>query len=90
MTHNTGECRKYEKDNTLKNGFRKKVTVGQKCHGNGKKDHSNSFTQFMERFSTLEKAVKKTRKARQRRNIARNTVTLVILTQNRIMGTVVL
>ncbi len=57
-THNTGECRKYEKDGILKNGFCKKVTAGQKHHGNGKKDHSNSFAQFMECFSKLEKAVK--------------------------------
>ncbi len=26
-THNTGECHKYQKDRTLKNGFRKKVTM---------------------------------------------------------------
>jgi hypothetical protein len=63
MTHNTGECHKYKKDGILKNGFSKKITIGQKCHGNGKKDHSNSFAQFMERFSKLKKAVKKTQKS---------------------------
>jgi hypothetical protein len=35
----------------------KKVTIGQKRHGNGKKDHANSFVQFMEYFSKLKKAV---------------------------------
>jgi hypothetical protein len=62
-TRNTGECRKYKKDRTLKNGFHKKVIVGQKCYGNGKKDHATSFVNFMERFSKLEKAVKKTQKS---------------------------
>jgi hypothetical protein len=36
-THNTGECRKYEKDGTLEKCFSEKVAVGQKRHGNGKK-----------------------------------------------------
>jgi hypothetical protein len=61
-THNTGECRKYEKDGPLKKGFSKKAVIGQKCHGNGKKDHVNSFVQIMERFSKLKKAVIKTHK----------------------------
>ncbi len=67
MTHNTSECCKYKKDRTLKNGFHKKVTIGQTRHGNCKKDHSNSFVQFMEHFSKLEKAVKKTQKSSQKK-----------------------
>ncbi len=63
MTHNTGECHKYEKDGTLKKSFNGKAAVGSKCHGNGKKDHANSFAQLMERFLKLEKAVKKTQKS---------------------------
>jgi hypothetical protein len=66
-THNTSECHKYKKAGTLKNGFRKKLTVGQKHHGNGKKDHSISFVQFMERFSKLKKAVKKTQNSSQKK-----------------------
>jgi hypothetical protein len=62
-THNTGVCHKYEKDGTLKKSFNGKAAVGLKCHGNGKKDHANSFAQFMERCSKLEKAVKKTQKS---------------------------
>ena len=54
-THNTGECRKYEKDGTLKKSFNGKATVGAKYNGKGKKDHANSFAQIMERFSKLEK-----------------------------------
>jgi hypothetical protein len=61
-THNTSECRKYEKDGTLKKTFNGKAAIGSKHHGNGKKDHANSFAQFMERFSKLEKAFKKTQK----------------------------
>ncbi len=59
-THNTNECPKYKKDGTIKNGFGKKTAIGQKRHGNDKKDHANSFVQFMECFSKLKKAVKKT------------------------------
>ncbi len=66
-THNTGECHKYEKDGTLKNSFSKKAAIGQKCHGIGKKDHANSFAQFMERFSKLKKAVKKTQKSSRKK-----------------------
>jgi hypothetical protein len=61
MTHNTGECHKYEKDGTSKQGFGKKAAIGQKHHGSSKKDHYNSFA-FMECFSKLKKAVKKTQK----------------------------
>jgi hypothetical protein len=66
-THNTGECRKYEKDGTPKKSFNGKATVGKKHNGKGKKDHANSFAQFMERFSKLEKAVKKTHKSSRKK-----------------------
>ena len=89
-THNTGGCSKYEKDGTLKKGFSGKAAIGQKHNGYIKKENANSFAQFMDRFSKLEKTVKKPRKARARRNVATNTATLVILTRNRIVGTIVL
>ena len=54
---------KYEKDGTLKKSFNGKAAVGAKYNGKGKKDHANSFVQIMERFSKLEKAVKKTKKS---------------------------
>ena len=66
-THNTGECHKYKKDGTLKNGFIKKAAIGQKWHTNGKKDHANSFAQFIECFSKLKKAAKKTQKSSQKK-----------------------
>ncbi len=66
-THNTGECHKYEKDGTPKQGFSKNAAIGQKHYGNGKKDHANSFVQFMEHFSKLKKAVKKTQKSLQKK-----------------------
>ncbi len=90
MTHNTGECHKYEKDGTLKKSFNGKAAIGPKHHGNGKKDHTNSFMQFMECFSKLDKAVKKTQKSSRKKKLIKNSATLVIPTQNRIMGTVVL
>jgi hypothetical protein len=66
-THNTGECRKYKKDGTLKKSFNGKAAVGAKRNGNGKKIHANSFTQFMERFPKLEKDVKKTQKSSRKK-----------------------
>jgi hypothetical protein len=66
-THNTGDCHKYEKDGTLKKGFSKIAAIGQKCHGSGKKENSNSFTQIMEHFSKLKKIVKKGQKSLQKK-----------------------
>jgi hypothetical protein len=85
-----GECRKYEKYGTLKKSFRRKATVGQKHHGNGRKESANSFTQIMDRFLKLKKTVKKAQKSLRKRNVATKIATLVIPTWNRIMGTVVL
>jgi len=67
MTHNTGECRKYEKDGTLKKIFSGKAAVGQKRHGKGKKESANSFAQIMDRFSKLEKTVKKAQKGSRKK-----------------------
>ena len=62
-THNTGECRKYEKDGTLQKSFSAKTSAGKKSASGGKKQaYGNSFAQVMERFSKLEKAVKKSNK----------------------------
>ena len=65
MTHNIGECHKYDNDGTIQKSFSRKAAVGQKCHG--KKETSNSFTQIMERFSKLEKTVKKTQKSARKK-----------------------
>ena len=66
-THNTSECRKYEKDGTLQKGFGAKAAVGRKRHGSGKNESRNSFAQVMERFSKLEKAVKKSHKSARKK-----------------------
>ena len=66
-THNTSECRKYEKDGTLQKSFGAKPAVGQKRRGSGKKESHNSFAQVMERFSKLEKAVKKNHKSARKK-----------------------
>ncbi len=66
-THNTGECHKYEKDGTLKKGFSGKAAIGQKCHGSGKKEKSNSFAEIIKRFSKLEKIAKKAQKSSQKK-----------------------
>jgi hypothetical protein len=63
MTHNTGECRKYKKDGTLKKGFSGKAAIGQKRNGYNKKENANSFVQLMDHFSKLKKTVKKAQKS---------------------------
>ena len=67
QSNRISECRKYEKDGTLKQSFGGKAAVGQKRHGSGKKENANSFAQFMDRFSKLEKAVKKGRKSSRKK-----------------------
>ncbi len=62
-THNTGECRKYEKDGTLKKGFSRKAAIEQKRNGYNKKENTNSFGQFTDHFSKLEKTVNKAQKS---------------------------
>ncbi len=52
---------------TLKKGFSGKAAVGQKRHGNGRKESANSFAQIMDRFSKLEKTVKKAQKSLQKK-----------------------
>ena len=89
-THNTGECHKYEKDGTLKKSFNGKAAIGPKHHGNGKKDQLIPLHNSWNASRNLRKLSKRSRKAHKRRNVAKNTATLVIPTQNRIMGTVVL
>jgi hypothetical protein len=66
-THNTGECHKYERDGTLKKSFSGKAAVGQKRHGNGRKESANSFAQIMDCFSKLEKTVKKAQKSSRKK-----------------------
>ena len=58
-THNTSECRKFEKDGTRKKGFGKPA----KSH---KKD-GNSFAQLTKKLSKLEKFVKKSAKKSRKR-----------------------
>ncbi len=68
-THNTSECRKYEKDGTLQKSFSVKAAVEQKRRGSGKKESHNSFAQVMERFSKLKKAVKKRHKGARKKKL---------------------
>ena len=66
-THNTGECRKYEKDGTLKKSFSGKAAVGQKRNGKGKTEGANSFTQIMDHISKLKKTVKEAQKGSRKK-----------------------
>jgi len=65
--HTTGECRKYNNDGTLQNSFGGKTADGKKRQDGSKKESASSLTQVMERFSKLEKALKKSQKSAHKR-----------------------
>ncbi len=56
-THNTGECRKYEKDGTEKSSFRTAKKVGKRSY-----PANQNFVQLTEKIEKLEKALKKSGK----------------------------
>ncbi len=57
MTHSTGECRKYEKDGTLKASFRATKKGGKKSYPS-----NQNFAQLTKKIEKLEKALKKSGK----------------------------
>ena len=61
-THNTNECKKWEKDGSLKALWVKKGKSTDK-----KKLEGRLFAQLMERFSKLEKSIKKGKKSASRK-----------------------
>ncbi len=61
-THNTGECRKYEKDGTEKSSFRAAKKGGKRSYPL----HQN-FAQLTEKIKKLEKALKKSGKRGKKR-----------------------
>ena len=56
-THNTGECRKYEKDGTEKSSFRAAEKGGKRSYPS-----NQNFAQLTEKIKKLEKALKKSSK----------------------------
>ncbi len=80
MTHSIGECRKYEKDGTLKASFRTAKKGGKKSYPS-----NQNFAQLTEKIEKLEKALKKSRKK------VRNAATrIAIPTSNKKLGWVAL
>ncbi len=61
-THSTGECRKYEKDGTLKASFRAAKKGGKKSYPS-----NQNFTQLTKKIKKLEKALKKSGKRGKKR-----------------------
>ena len=61
-THSTGECRKYEKDRTLKASFRAAKKGGKKSY-----PLNQNFAQLTEKIEKLEKALKKSGKRGKKR-----------------------
>jgi hypothetical protein len=62
MTHNTGECRKYEKDGTEKSSFRAAKKGGKRSYPS-----NQNFAQLTEKVEKLEKALKKSGKKGKKR-----------------------
>ena len=63
-THNTNECRRYEKDGTAKSGWDKKSNA--KPAGKSRSD-SNSFAQLKDEIADLKKALKAKSRSRKKR-----------------------
>ncbi len=61
-THNTGECRKYEKDGTEKSSFRAAKKGGKRNYPS-----NQNFAQLTEKIDKLEKALKKSGKKGKKR-----------------------
>jgi hypothetical protein len=61
-THSTGECRKYEKDGTLKGSFRAAKKGGKKSYLS-----NQNFAQLTEKIEKLEKSLKKSKKRGKKR-----------------------
>ncbi len=62
MTHNTGECRKYEKDGTEKSSFRAAKKGGKRSYPS-----NQNFVQLTKKIKKLEKALKKSGKEGKKR-----------------------
>ena len=80
MTHNTNECRKYEKNGTEKSSYRS-------AKKSGKKEYTakQNFAQLTKKIEKLEKALKKS--AKKGKNAATR---IAIPTPNRKLGWVAL
>ena len=57
-THNTGDCRKYEKDDTPKKAFTGKRAQHNPCNRNALRDHNASYAQLSTKIAKLEKSSK--------------------------------
>ncbi len=62
-THNTSECRKYEKDGTEKSSFCATKKGGKRSYPS-----NQNFAQLTEKIKKLEKAVKKSGKKDKKRH----------------------
>ena len=58
-THNTGECRQYEKDRTPTKAFAEKSAQRNPCNRNAPLEHNTSYAQLSTKIAKLEKSNKK-------------------------------
>ena len=66
-THNTGECRKHEKDGTPKRAFAGKSMQQRNPHNrNATRKQNNSYTQLSSKIAKLEKSNKKLKHAHKK------------------------
>ena len=73
-THNTGDCRKYEKDGTPKRAFAGKGAQQQRNprNRNAPRESNNSYAQLSAKIAKLEKSNKKLKRANKKRKRDRN------------------
>jgi hypothetical protein len=66
-THNTGDCRKYEKDGTLKKAFTGKSAKHSPCNRNALREHNTSYAQLSAKIAKLEDSNKKLKRMNKKR-----------------------
>ena len=66
--HNTGDCKKYNLDGTLKKGFAGKNTQGNLHNGSTLRKQNTSYAQLSGKITKLEKSSRKLKRASKKRN----------------------
>ena len=66
-THNMGDCKKYNLDDTPKKGFAGKSTQHNSCNGNMPCWQSTSYEQLSTKIAKLEKSNKKLKRTNKKR-----------------------
>ena len=66
-THNTGDCKKYNSDGTLKKGFAGKNAQRNPRNENAQREQKSNYVQLSAKITKLEKSNKKLKRANKKR-----------------------